>query len=169
MKKQTAWYSCLFIVLLALVVLSVVITVSIGSTDLSFRQVYSVLYDHLFCKDAGLNAGLIDKISFKIIWQIRLPRTIFALLVGAGLSISGAAMQSLVLNPIADPYILGVSSGASAGAALAVIPSSVSEKAVILTFSELNKTNNTRGEAQFCVSPLASRARQTDPAEHLNN
>lgn len=119
--KKTAWYLFLFVFLIAAVVLSVLVTVSIGSTELTLREVYSVLYDHLFRNDAGLNAGAFPLTHFKIIWQIRLPRTIFALLVGAGLSICGAAMQALVLNPIADPYVLGVSSGASAGASLALL------------------------------------------------
>lgn len=119
--KKTAWYLFLFAFLIAAVVLSVLITVSIGSTELSLGEVYSVLYDHLFQNDVRLNAGEFPLTHFKIIWQIRLPRTFFALLVGAGLSICGAAMQALVLNPIADPYVLGVSSGASAGASLALL------------------------------------------------
>lgn len=119
--KKTAWHIFLFVFLAAAVVLSALITVSFGSTKLSFQEVYEVIYDHLFQNDARLNAGEIVKTTWKIIWQIRLPRTIFALLVGAGLSISGAAMQALVLNPIADPYVLGISSGASAGAAFALL------------------------------------------------
>ena len=119
--KKKAWYTFLFLLLTALALFSMVYTVSIGSTELSFREVYSVLSDHLLHGDAKLTAGAYPKTVFKIIWQIRLPRTIFALFVGAGLSVCGAAMQSLVLNPIADPYVLGVSSGASAGAALALL------------------------------------------------
>ncbi len=100
---------------------SAVYTVSIGSTELPFREAYGIIIDHIFGGGARLSSGEFDITHFKIIWQIRLPRTIFALLVGAGLSICGAAMQALVLNPIADPYVLGVSSGASAGAALALL------------------------------------------------
>ncbi len=119
--KKTAWYLFLFIFLTAAVIISVLITVSIGSTQMSLGEVYSILFDHLFQDGAGLDAGEFPVTHFKIVWQIRLPRTIFALLVGAGLSICGAAMQALVLNPIADPYVLGVSSGASAGASLALL------------------------------------------------
>lgn len=57
----------------------------------------------------------------EIFWQLRLPREVLALLVGATLSISGAAYQSLFRNPLTDPYILGVSSGASLGAAVAIL------------------------------------------------
>ncbi|MGB1375251.1 MAG: FecCD family ABC transporter permease, partial [Rhodothermales bacterium] len=54
----------------------------------------------------------------EIVLQIRLPRTLAAFIVGAGLSIIGVAMQALVRNPLAEPYVLGVSGGASAGASL---------------------------------------------------
>ncbi len=119
--KKRAWYLFLFVFLILAVAASVLITVSIGSTELSLEEVYAILFDHLFRGDVRLNAGELSLTHFKIVWQIRLPRTIFALLVGSGLSICGAAMQALVLNPIADPYVLGVSSGASAGASLALL------------------------------------------------
>ena len=55
-------------------------------------------------------------IATNILWKIRMPRVILAGLVGASLAISGAAFQGLLKNPLADPYTLGVSSGASVGA-----------------------------------------------------
>ncbi|PIE44275.1 MAG: hypothetical protein CSA50_01065 [Gammaproteobacteria bacterium] len=51
-----------------------------------------------------------------IVWQIRLPRVILVALAGAGLSVAGTTIQSLVRDPLADPYLLGISSGACAGA-----------------------------------------------------
>ncbi len=57
-----------------------------------------------------------DEIATNIFWKIRMPRVILAGLVGASLAISGAAFQALLKNPLADPYTLGVSSGASVGA-----------------------------------------------------
>lgn len=119
--KQRAWFTVLFAVLLVGVVLSLICTVSIGSTNIPFSEVYGIIRDHLFGHDALRDAGVYTMPHFQIVWNVRLPRSIFALLVGAGLSICGAAMQSLVLNPIADPYVLGVSSGASAGAAFALL------------------------------------------------
>jgi iron complex transport system permease protein len=59
-----------------------------------------------------------DPVVTRIVWDLRLPRTLLALLVGGGLSIIGVAMQTLVRNPLAEPYILGISSGATAGASL---------------------------------------------------
>ena len=56
-----------------------------------------------------------------IIWNMRVPRVLLGLIVGAGLSMSGSVMQSTVNNPIAEPYILGISAGATFGATLAII------------------------------------------------
>ena len=119
--KKSAWYLFLFVFLIAAVFITMVVTISIGSTEMTLKEVYTILYDHLFQGGRLRQEGAYPVTHFKIIWQIRLPRTIFALLVGMGLSICGGAMQALVLNPIADPYILGVSSGASAGAAFALL------------------------------------------------
>ena len=119
--SKKVWITILFLLLALAVAASVVITVSFGSTELSLSEVYDILYDHLFAGDARVNAGVYPGTHLKIVWQVRLPRTLFAALVGAGLAICGTAMQSLVLNPIADPYVLGISSGASAGAALALL------------------------------------------------
>ena len=54
--------------------------------------------------------------QFQIVWMIRMPRVLLAALVGAGLAVVGVVMQAMVRNPLADPYLLGVSSGASVGA-----------------------------------------------------
>ena len=119
--NKKVWITVLFVLLIAAVAASALVTVSFGSTQLGLREVYDIIYDHLFAGDARVNAGVYLKTHLKIVWFVRLPRTLFAMLVGAGLGICGAAMQSLVLNPIADPYVLGISSGASAGASLALL------------------------------------------------
>lgn len=67
---------------------------------------------------AGRGAGPHESMVDTIVWQIRGPRVALAGLVGGGLAVVGVAMQALVRNPLAEPYILGISSGASAGAAL---------------------------------------------------
>lgn len=113
--------SLLFALLIAAVLFSVIFTISIGSTDIPISDVYGIITDRLFNGGAGIEAGTWSKPQFQIIWNIRMPRVLFGALCGAGLSICGAAMQALVLNPIADPYVLGVSSGASAGAAWALL------------------------------------------------
>ena len=91
---------------------------SLGSTQISFASTYHVLM-HRTLESIG-TASLVppDPIAARIVWDLRLPRVLLALLVGGGLSVVGVAMQALVRNPLAEPYILGISSGASAGASL---------------------------------------------------
>ncbi|WP_254716083.1 iron ABC transporter permease [Actinomadura sp. WMMB 499] len=73
---------------------------------------------------AGVTGGRIgadEATAYQIVWQIRAPRVLLAALVGAGLSAMGVAVQALVRNPLADPFVLGVSSGASVGAVLVTV------------------------------------------------
>ncbi|NBB74337.1 MAG: iron chelate uptake ABC transporter family permease subunit [Bacteroidetes bacterium] len=93
--------------------LSVGASVTLGSEAVGLGDVYRVLWHRL---TAGETAT--DPVVSRIVWDLRLPRTLLALLVGGGLSIIGVAMQTLVRNPLAEPYILGISSGATAGASL---------------------------------------------------
>lgn len=111
----------LFLILFAALIFSVIYTISIGSADIPVSSVFGIIKDHLLQNGRELEAGVWEVRFFQIVWNIRLPRVLFAVLCGAGLAICGAAMQALVLNPIADPYVLGISSGASAGAAWALL------------------------------------------------
>jgi iron complex transport system permease protein len=97
--------------LVGLLVITLGVTVAIGSTSIGWAAVYRVLGHHLL----GVG-GPVDPVTSRIIWHLRLPRALLAGLVGGGLAIIGVAMQTLVRNPLAEPYILGISSGASAGA-----------------------------------------------------
>lgn len=69
----------------------------------------------------GNQTDSLSAIQEVILWQIRLPRVLLGLLVGGGLAVSGVAMQGLFRNPLASPYIVGVASGASTGAALTIL------------------------------------------------
>lgn len=99
--------------LTAAFVVSIGAAVSIGSAATGWADVYRVLGHHLL----GLGPAP-DPTLDRIVWRLRLPRAVLACIVGGGLSIIGVAMQTLVRNPLAEPYILGISSGASAGASL---------------------------------------------------
>lgn len=105
--------------LLVILVLSIAIAVTIGSVDISISDVYKIILNKLtgLFNDARYTEGVI----FDIVWLVRLPRLLMAMLVGFGLSLCGIVMQAIVKNPLADPYILGVSSGASFGATLAIM------------------------------------------------
>ncbi|NFO32141.1 iron ABC transporter permease [Clostridium botulinum] len=106
------------IMLLIILFISIGFAVTLGSTDISIREVYEVIFYKIFnVGDSTSSSGPIAD----VVWLIRMPRIILAVAVGMGLSIVGVVMQAIVKNPLADPYILGISSGASLGANLAVI------------------------------------------------
>lgn len=73
------------------------------------------------CLLGAVDFSLHDIFQSPIFWQLRLPRVLMSVLVGAILSVCGAAYQSIFRNPLTDPYVLGVSSGASLGAAVAIL------------------------------------------------
>src|SRR5579871_5375640 len=63
----------------------------------------------------------IPSVEYTIVWDLRLPRVLLACFVGAGLGISGAGYQGLFRNPLADPFVIGASSGAALGATIAIV------------------------------------------------
>ncbi len=106
-------------VLLGLLLLSLLASVSFGTMSIPIGDVYHVILHELFgIGDPQVwgKGGVHD-----VVWLIRLPRLLLALGVGMGLSVCGVVMQAIVKNPLADPYVLGVSSGAYLGATAAVM------------------------------------------------
>jgi len=85
-----------------------------GPTSLGVREVWRALLP-------GRSGGTVPAHVVSIVHRIRLPRAVLGALVGAALSLSGAALQGLFRNPLASPYVLGVAGGAAAGAALAIL------------------------------------------------
>lgn len=98
-------YSIAYVLSIGLLLSSVWIGISFGSVDIPF----STLWDKTT-----------DPVAYSILWKIRMPRVILAALIGASLAIAGAAFQGLLKNPLADPYTLGISSGASVGAVMTI-------------------------------------------------
>jgi iron complex transport system permease protein len=92
---------------------SVILAISLGTVTIRLGTVWGDLLAHALGR-----TGQLDPLTDQIIWTIRVPRVLLAAVVGAGLAVSGVALQGLVRNPLADPYVLGVSSGASFGAVL---------------------------------------------------
>ena len=117
--KGTPIYVIAVIVMSAALLLSIMTAVTIGSVDLSIGDVYRVI---LF-KTFGIGDAEIYGVGAMsdIVWYVRLPRIILATAVGMGLAVVGVVMQAIVKNPIADPYVLGISSGASLGATASII------------------------------------------------
>ncbi|PID53465.1 MAG: sugar ABC transporter substrate-binding protein [Micrococcales bacterium] len=93
------------------------LAITLGSVHIGTGAIWDVVQ---------LKAGLVQGIDVpvylqQIVWDLRMPRVVLAALVGAALSLAGVAVQGLVRNPIADPYVLGVSSGSSVGAAFVLL------------------------------------------------
>lgn len=101
---------------LVVLVLSIAASTAIGAADLGPRDVLSVVLERLGGPDTGLST-----LRERIILDLRLPRAVLAAACGAGLALCGVVLQSLLRNPLADPFVLGVSSGASTGAVLVVV------------------------------------------------
>lgn len=95
---------------------SVAVAMTLGPTDVSLVNVRDIVLNHLGLADIPVRAA-----ANAIVWEDRLPRALVAAACGAGLGLCGVVMQALLRNPLADPFILGVSSGASTGAVLVAV------------------------------------------------
>ncbi len=114
-----------------LLIFSALLATGIGSVDLSIADVAHTL---LYCR--GSSEGCeVSEISRQIVWELRMPRILMALITGAGLSVTGAILQSVTRNPLADPYLFGISSGASLGAV--IVMASISTAVVSITVGAL--------------------------------
>jgi len=112
--KRILWISGLS----ALLLLSLVLSVMIGSVHLPFTLSLKILLSHLPFVDLTPTWSLAQD---AIVWDLRLPRVFLAIVIGAMLSSTGVAFQGMLRNPLADPYILGVSVGAAFGAATSML------------------------------------------------
>ena len=90
--------------------------VSLGSSNIAFGETLRALLEKIFGISLGTEIRIVS-----IVWNLRFPRAILAFMVGGALAASGAVFQSVLKNPLASPYILGVSSGASLGAGLVIL------------------------------------------------
>ncbi|WP_442601616.1 FecCD family ABC transporter permease [Paenibacillus sp. KN14-4R] len=102
-----------------LLLLSILVSVMIGTTYISPIDIMRMFISKLPYIGDGMTASW-DASSEQIMMNVRLPRVILGIFVGAALSVAGAAFQGVLRNPLADPYTLGVSSGASVGAAVLI-------------------------------------------------
>ncbi|PZG21047.1 ABC transporter permease [Nonomuraea aridisoli] len=99
----------------------VVLSGAVGSVAVSLGEAAQIVIGHLVPGMPWMSDGSLTPLQDQAVWQFRLPRTLLAALAGAGLALAGALMQVTVRNPLAEPYILGVSSGASVGAVLVIV------------------------------------------------
>lgn len=113
-NKRFSLLAVLFCIVLVVSMIAAILVGSVGITPF-------LIVDVLLYKFGLISDVTATKAQQIIIWEIRVPRVLLAAFVGAALAISGAAIQALVKNSIADPYILGVSSGASVGATAVIL------------------------------------------------
>ncbi len=119
MNRKDWRHAVILLELFLILLVSMAGALTIGTVSLSVGDVVSAVYDSLRSSvpiDAPGQGPLHD-----IVWLLRMPRILMAACIGAGLATSGVIMQAIVKNPLADPYILGVSSGASLGATAAIL------------------------------------------------
>ena len=103
-----------FLSLIFILVLTMSICISIGPVNIPIKETVKILLSHI------VDFQAINQTYSAIILKIRLPRIILAVITGAALSVAGVAFQALLRNPLADPYVLGVSSGAALGASIGI-------------------------------------------------
>ncbi len=114
-KKQPIYINLfLFVFLLC----GIILATGMGYLQISPLEVIQIIFSHAFLEDIP---AAIDEVFPFVVWDVRLPRILAAVLVGGGLAVSGCVFQAILLNPLADPYTLGISSGAAFGAAIALI------------------------------------------------
>lgn len=120
---RTSTFVCLCIGMALFLGASIVFAIHIGAVDLTPEWIYQILVNHLTGKE--IYAVEWPAYADGIVWGMRLPKVLVASCVGAGLSLVGILMQAMTKNSMADPYLLGISSGASAGATAAILVGSL--------------------------------------------
>ncbi len=107
----------LVVVGLAVMAAGAILGIAFGSVAVPVGDTLAIIADRLL----GTHISSADPALAAIVWEIRVPRVLTAMVVGAGLAVAGATFQGLLRNPLADPYVLGTASGAALGAAIAVL------------------------------------------------
>lgn len=107
----------LLVIMVAIFVATLFANVGMGAVEIPPAQALSIFLSHL-----GIDSGIhFESRTDSILWNIRLPRVVLGILVGGALGIAGAALQGVFRNPLAEPGVIGVSSGAAVGAVAAIV------------------------------------------------
>ena len=114
---RTVSFFALCAALALLLMLSVILGIHVGAVELEPGWIFGILTNHMTGRQVFPESW--PAYADGIVWGMRLPKVLAAACVGAGLSMVGIMMQAMTKNAMADPYLLGISSGASAGAAAA--------------------------------------------------
>lgn len=121
MKNRTTKHEIIIALLFISLIFSIGLFSTIGTANVNVLDTFKIITSKLPIIGRRIDMSNIPDSYRAIIWNIRLPRVLLGILVGASLSIAGAAFQGMFKNPMADPYVIGISSGAALGAAIAII------------------------------------------------
>lgn len=119
--RRTSRWKITVILLLAALVVAVIVSLNVGYAQIPFSNILAILGKDIPFLNSFVDSSLISSMESAIILQIRLPRIIAGVVVGAALASSGVVYQGVFKNPMADSYVLGVSAGAAVGASFTVI------------------------------------------------
>lgn len=119
--EKKGYYKRNFFLGCIILVMTILVATYVGVANISLKQTSLIILNKIPVLGKYIDLGDVKSTSLMIILNVRLPRVIMAAIIGAGLSVSGASFQALFKNPMADPYILGVSSGAALGATIAML------------------------------------------------
>ena len=112
-------FGVLFVVLIAILIVLFVMSIGVISSNLDAETAYKIAINKI--TGSEIYEPTWQLIHETIIWEVRLPRVLLSMICGSGLAVCGVLMQCVTKNPIADPYILGLASGASTGAVFVIV------------------------------------------------
>lgn len=119
--QRTSRWKLIVILLLAALFVTILVSLNVGYAHISFENILAIAGKQIPFLNELVDASLVESSHFSIILQIRLPRIIAGVIVGAALAASGVVYQGVFRNPMADSYVLGVSAGAAVGASFAIL------------------------------------------------
>ena len=117
--KSRKSFILLCTLLLCVLLITLIASTALGAVSLDPKHVFGILTS----KTIGFeyNEPSWSKATENIVWKLRMPRTLLGVLAGSGFALAGIMMQALTKNPLANPYILGISSGATTGAVMVIV------------------------------------------------
>lgn len=142
-KQHTSRKVAFILVCAILAFIGVATSVVVGGYEITISRVYESIWDHI--TGVELTPFTREWYDDQIIWYGRMPRVLFALVAGVGLAVSGVTMQSIMKNPLAEPYTTGVSSGAYFGVALSIA----------MGISVMNSTDSVIDALIFALIPVS--------------
>ena len=119
--KKNSYYSITFIIMACILFISIILSSTLGVANITFSNSMQILMGKIPFINKLINVDNISETHKLIIINIRLPRIILSALIGAGLSVVGCVFQAIFKNPMADPYVLGISSGSALGASISIV------------------------------------------------